>query len=190
MPERNWGAASGEYVRELEPASDSLSWTLVLQGGESPGEVRLLFRGGEGLPPDTHLRVGDPQGRWEREVMPGGEIAIAATASPRTLRFRAVRDGSSGPVTGAETWSVYPNPFTGRAAVVFNLATPRSARIVIYDVAGRRVRQLVQPQAEAGENVLVWDGRDDEGRNTQAGIYFARYLAGPSRGVLRLIRLR
>jgi len=46
----------------------------------------------------------------------------------------------------------------------------------VYDLAGRRVRMLVDPSnaTAVGTHDVVWDGRDASGRAAPAGVYFAR----------------
>jgi hypothetical protein len=48
----------------------------------------------------------------------------------------------------------------------------------ILDVFGRRVRQLTDPaEPHAGQAILLWDGRDEQGRLVPAGRYYVRTLA-------------
>ncbi len=67
-----------------------------------------------------------------------------------------------------------PNPVTGSAAIGFTLPTEGYARLVLYDVAGRRVRTLTEGRLAAGPHVVPWDGRNDRGMQLPAAVYFAR----------------
>jgi flagellar hook assembly protein FlgD len=62
----------------------------------------------------------------------------------------------------------------GETRISFALADPAYARVAIYNVAGRRVRVLVEQELPAGEQSVVWNTRDDAGRLVTPGIYFAR----------------
>jgi hypothetical protein len=74
--------------------------------------------------------------------------------------------------------SNYPNPFNPRTTVRFQMPAAGAVNVEIYDVAGRVVRAvLVDEEREAGEHEFVWDGTDDTGRETAAGIYFVRVEA-------------
>lgn len=44
----------------------------------------------------------------------------------------------------------------------------------VYDIRGRRIRQLVRDILEAGRQRVVWDGRDDRGNRAASGVYFYR----------------
>ena len=73
-----------------------------------------------------------------------------------------------------------PNPAPrGLTAFVSRLGSRAEVTIGVYDVAGRRVRELVSEARAPGEYVDSWDGRDGDGRQVRAGVYFARLVAGP-----------
>lgn len=63
---------------------------------------------------------------------------------------------------------------SGYATVTFSLAQNDRVEIVLFDVAGRRVRTLAERMFKAGEHELLWDGRDDAGRVAPRGVYFTR----------------
>ena len=60
--------------------------------------------------------------------------------------------------------------------------------LAIYDVAGRRVRELAGGTWTAGDHDVVWDGRDARGRASASGVYFAR-LVTPERTETRSLVL-
>lgn len=85
--------------------------------------------------------------------------------------------GEPNPVTEpvVETFLGNPVPQTGGATrIEFGLAKPGPIRLEIYDVAGRRVRTLVQGDLAAGRHMREWDSCDDHGRAVAAGMYFAK----------------
>ena len=79
-----------------------------------------------------------------------------------------------GAVTRISLSALQPNPFEGRTHVHFDLPRPQSVRIAVYDLAGRRVRNLVEGAVEAGRHVEIWDGLDAGGRPVASGVYFIR----------------
>ncbi len=68
----------------------------------------------------------------------------------------------------------YPSPATASMALRFTLPTVRDVRITLFDVSGRMVRAWLLNDLPAGENEVIWDGRDENGRQVAAGIYMAR----------------
>ena len=66
----------------------------------------------------------------------------------------------------------YPNPFTPTTNIQFNLAREGAVKIVIFDIRGAVVDELVNGRMEAGYHQFTWDG------NLHAsGIYFIQLIA-------------
>jgi hypothetical protein len=72
----------------------------------------------------------------------------------------------------------YPNPFNPSTSINYQLPQPAPVRLVIYNVLGQEVRQLVNSQQPAGYHTAIWDGRDNAGRLVPSGIYHYRIQAG------------
>ena len=69
----------------------------------------------------------------------------------------------------------YPNPFNPQMVIPLDLATDQQqVSLILYDVLGRRVRQLWQGSLGAGSHRFVWDGRDAAGKAVAAGVYLYR----------------
>ena len=83
-----------------------------------------------------------------------------------------------------------PNPALGSVRVVFALPQAARARVSVIDVAGRQVHGLADASFAAGAHELRWDGRDDSGNASAAGVYFVRIESGKSARVPRVTRLR
>jgi len=73
--------------------------------------------------------------------------------------------------------TAFPNPFRSATVLRFELSRAGSARLDIVDVAGRRVRSLVEGERAAGDHVVAWDGRTEEGLRAPAGVYWGRLEA-------------
>ena len=66
----------------------------------------------------------------------------------------------------------YPNPFNPAVVIPLDLATDATqVSLTVYDVLGRRVRQLWDGSLGAGSHRFVWDGRDEAGKGVAAGVY-------------------
>jgi len=83
-----------------------------------------------------------------------------------------------------------PNPTIDGAVIAFRLARAALVTVAIFDATGRHVRGLVSTPFAAGDGRLSWDGRDDAGRTTMAGIYFVSVRAGDARDTGRLLVVR
>ncbi len=87
-------------------------------------------------------------------------------------------------------WQNYPNPFNPATTIRFEL--PEDGRVVlrVYNVSGRQVRTLVERPYEAGYHSVVWDGRDDEGRQVASGVYFCKIKAGEYEQMKKMVLLK
>jgi len=68
--------------------------------------------------------------------------------------------------------SIVPNPFNPRTTVRFELTVADHIRLEVFDLAGRRVRTLVDGSFAAGRHTAQWDGLDGEGTAVASGMYF------------------
>jgi hypothetical protein len=69
----------------------------------------------------------------------------------------------------------YPNPFNPATKIRFELPAAGRVDLGIYDATGRLVRTLLREAARGeGANETTWDGRDDAGRMSPAGVYLFR----------------
>jgi chitodextrinase len=67
-------------------------------------------------------------------------------------------------------------------------ASSRPQSVRIYDLSGRLRRTLPLPPVVEG--VATWDGRDESGQVSPAGLYFAQLSSGGFRAVARIALLR
>ena len=97
------------------------------------------------------------------------------------------------PVPSLQEFSVqaYPNPFNPRTTIAFNLPQKSAVNLHIYDLAGRRVRTLLDgEELQAGPNSVVWTGRNAQDRLVAAGVYFYRLEAGIHKAVRRVTLIK
>jgi hypothetical protein len=83
-----------------------------------------------------------------------------------------------------------PNPTDGPTKLSFTLPSRSSVVLSVYDVGGRLVRTLLQGDVDAGEHSVMWDGLDDQGGETAAGVYFARLTDDGAIVARKVVRVR
>jgi len=69
-----------------------------------------------------------------------------------------------------------PNPFQGTTKLRFLAPLAASVRLTIFDSGGRQLKSY-SFVSNRGENSVVWDGRDRDGRSVPPGIYFGCFTA-------------
>lgn len=80
----------------------------------------------------------------------------------------------------------YPNPFNNSTTI--NFTTPVPARLIIYDITGRRVRRFDIDQAKPTR--IIWDGTNDYGQDVVSGVYFYRLISDGRDIVRKMILLK
>jgi len=82
-----------------------------------------------------------------------------------------------------------PNPF--RAATIFRYRGPEgeSARLELFDVRGRRVRQL-HAGSVSGLQSWEWDGRDERGSLVADGVYLAKFSSAGETRTAKVVKVR
>jgi hypothetical protein len=90
----------------------------------------------------------------------------------------------------------YPNPATVASAkekglrIRFELSSPATVRLSLYDILGRRVRVLVEREFAAGSHTARWNGRNEEGGLVSPGNYFAVLAVDGKRTARRIALIR
>lgn len=79
-----------------------------------------------------------------------------------------------------------------RAPVAFLIHIPQRMRVelAIFDLAGRRVRTLLDGEHLAGDAEVRWDGLGAHGEVPRFGVYFARLSAEGGQRVAKLVLLK
>jgi hypothetical protein len=90
----------------------------------------------------------------------------------------------------SELMNIYPNPFNPESTIMFSIQNVGNVIINVYNLRGQRVKALVNGYKQDGEHSIVWNGRDDNGRELGSGIYFIRMVAGEDVSVRRVVLLR
>lgn len=70
---------------------------------------------------------------------------------------------------------IYSNrssPFKSQTAITYFLSQRGKVSIQIFDLAGRRVRNIFIGEKSPGVHTVKWDGRDDRGGKAGPGVYF------------------
>lgn len=68
----------------------------------------------------------------------------------------------------------FPNPFGASTTIRFALPRTAPVTLEVLDLKGGKVRTLLNESRDAGQNFVVWDGRNDAGSALPAGLYFYR----------------
>ncbi len=190
--------SAGQWAFQLDNVSGNVNWGLCLHPADQPymKKSQVVTDGASWL-------SGPGKSEWFTVTVPAtdyyclvvwkvGSSDLAQTGQ-YLLRIQpgvtAVEDGDRVPQR-TQLAGARPNPFNPQTTIAFELAAASPARITIHDLAGRRVRTVLDEQRGAGRHTAVWDGRDDHGLAVASGTYVARLVAGEARQSLKLMLVK
>ena len=157
------------------------SYTLYRSEGKSTTRVAITnapVSGIEGKYVDTSVQAGSTYHY---------DLLVRTTDGDE---FRSPVATVSLPAMGLTLHQNAPNPFNPLTTIRYDLPANARVRLSIIDVAGRRVRTLVDEQQTAGSRSAIWNGRDDAGRAVASGVYFYVLDAGKERLTRKLVLLK
>ncbi len=74
--------------------------------------------------------------------------------------------------------NIYPNPFSSNSKsetnIYYTISDNALVTISIYNIKGEKVKTLTRSSQTKGEHKIVWDGKNQNGKQVSTGIYFIR----------------
>lgn len=129
----------------------------------------------------------------------GGVYTTGGANYPAELYLAKLTDGDGGVVgvpgagdleSGLRLETVRPNPFRSATSLSYVLPGEGRTQLAIFNLAGQRVRVLVDQNQDAGEHFATWDGSDTSGSRLPGGMYFYQLLWNGQRRTGRTLLLR
>ena len=66
----------------------------------------------------------------------------------------------------------YPNPFNSSTTIQYTLPYESKVNLIIFNLSGQVIRILVGERQGPGMYTVLWDGRDNQGKEVSTGVYF------------------
>jgi flagellar hook assembly protein FlgD len=85
----------------------------------------------------------------------------------------------------------HPNPFNPSTEISFVLPQSAHCTIDVYDIAGRRIKTLLnEPVACDEPKSVIWQGDDAQGNPVASGIYYYKMYAGKYTSTKKMILMK
>ena len=140
---------------------------------------------------DTGLEIRNTRAQLEvnsrgRQLGPNKFFSITCGTEP----FAASKRMAQQQVSAFGFDAPYPNPFNSEVVIRFSIPQATATSVVIYNMAGQKMRTLEAGYLESGSYRFAWDGLNDSGHSVATGIYFVRLQAGVQSRVQKITLLR
>ncbi len=149
------------------------------------------------LEPGEHTLVNllDPGDTLNITVSPSYEISGLSLDGHETAAYEfsggsSVEPPDDPPQTGLHLGRSFPNPFGPSTTISYSLPAESLVRLRVYNLAGREVAVLRDGVQSAGPHEEPWNGRDRDGRELGAGMYFIRLDAGGESRTSKMLLVR
>ncbi len=84
----------------------------------------------------------------------------------------------------------YPTPFNPETMLEYSVASKSHVKLEIYNVAGQKVRTLVNETVAAGSYRIRWDGRNNLSEKVSSGIYLYKLISDNFSETKKMILLK
>jgi hypothetical protein len=130
------------------------------------------------------------------KVVVCGEIALYEYPSLLTeILSGGPQQSRTDPIGINISFNIFPNPARRNLNIELRatdngILMNSRLRMKIFDITGRLVKQFDELNAQHKLDQIIWDGRDDAGKNLSAGVYFVQLEVGDYKQVKKAILLR
>jgi hypothetical protein len=155
---------SATLLDSVDFRNKNAKWDLIWGGSENASIEQAVIKADVNTDGKDDLVFGG----WTATTTKGG----VASGEVYVLLNRATDANKPVPARSA-LLPVSPNPFRNVSVIWFELAQTENVTLEIFDLLGRRVRLLRDGNLSAGTYSALWNGTDESGNLSSAGVYFA-----------------
>ena len=87
-------------------------------------------------------------------------------------------------------YPAFPNPFNPSTTIRYDVSEPAQVVMKVYSITGQEARTLVHEPKVPGMYEVIWDGKDQQGRQMASGLYFYRISIGHFHAVQKAVLLK
>ncbi len=129
----------------------------------------------------SHVVIGSYWSNWE-DTLPGYVIYCHGTPT-------GVKEEKSPVKFSGTSLKITPNPSKGPFSIDLTNNEETTLRLKILDIQGRKVKSLGSIKRKGRKNI-IWDARDDRGKEVPKGVYFLMIKGTRKTIVKRLVLIK
>lgn len=101
----------------------------------------------------------------------GNTGVILHTSTGGVTSVQPVRGPGEPLPTAFQLYPNFPNPFNPETKIRFDIRKPQArVSLIIYDVLGRKISELMNETVQAGSYEVIWDGRNANNTPSPSGV--------------------
>ena len=213
FPHEDWQKYRGAFSTDLRPPfADGQVWHFEVATNIHAAPISLKFQNSESLPASFRAILLDLT-TFQRRDIRQSPLYVFMPDQRRLQRAFKLIVGTSAYVENSEVirqsqprfFSLgqnFPNPFStagrspassgGNAGTVwlYQVPEPSYVSIKILNVLGQEIRHLFSQEQEPGNYQIQWDGRANDGREMESGVYIIKFEAGRFRQSRKALLIR
>jgi hypothetical protein len=109
---------------------------------------------------------------------------IAGESIPAEIQITGNNDNLQSPIVMQNS----PNPFSRTTTIHFSVKSNDKATLDIFNVKGQCIRSW--RSFTAGEQNVIWDGRDNQGRAVGSGVYFYKLQSAGEKQIRKMMLVK
>ena len=162
------------------PTRDLVHYRVYQDGTLVGDDIPVLYFIHTGVEPGDYIYnvTAVYDGEWESEFSNDAPVTVPTGVGDNLLPIKTELTGN------------YPNPFNPTTTINFGLKEAGDVTIMVYNIKGEKVRTLIDGQLEAKYHSIVWDGKDNTGRNVSSGVYFYKMKAEKYSSTKKMILMK
>jgi phosphodiesterase/alkaline phosphatase D-like protein len=209
FPHLDWDDYPGNYAVDIRSVSEQgYVWDFEVKTNIPKSTIKLIFDDFDKFSnSDDDYNIGnfrivliDPDARISQDLKSNSHFYFPATIKEFPKSFRLIigtdsfveKNNLGIPLmpTQFDLSQNYPNPFNLETFINYQLSGQTKVVMTIYNTLGLKIRFLVDEDQPTGYHRIIWDGKNDEGRQVATGIYFLRLKAGEFIKQIKMILMR
>lgn len=104
-----------------------------------------------------------------------------------SLSFIRLQNGNSYEIKLIQN---FPNPFNKKTYIKFEVSIKTNIELEIFDITGKRVKNLFSGEVFPGEYIVIWDGSNFRGETVESGLYFCMLKNIELREIKKILYLK
>jgi len=180
-------AAEGRFAADIrEPGKEGYVWFADVESSREDKNVELSWIFYSSLPEGWKAYLFDIFEGTSVDMSSVSKINFRNGSENRDVKrtFKIVvgteeyiKDKSDGMPIGPIEFALqqnYPNPFNPETTINYSIQKRGQVKLIIYNTLGQVVKVLKDQQEKPGHHSVMWDGKDELGRNVSSGVYLYR----------------